>query len=76
LQAVELQELLMKDARETTLKAVSRAIVARAWRELEDMKRRIQGKADPKPVDVAALAAAKLRERERIEEWTRLSQHS
>jgi hypothetical protein len=51
-QALELQDLLMKDAREAMLKPVSRAIVARAWRELEQLKREIKMKPKPKPIDV------------------------
>lgn len=51
-QALELQDLLMKDAREATLKPVSRAIVTRAWKELEELKRKMQGKPDPKPVEI------------------------
>jgi len=60
-QALELQDLLMEEARSAKGKPMARAVVARAWRDLEDMKRRIQGKADPKPVDVA-----KARNEERI----------
>jgi hypothetical protein len=52
-QALELQDLLMEEARTAKGKPMARAVVARAWRDLEDIKRRIQGKADPKPVDVA-----------------------
>ena len=65
-QALELQDLLMKDAREAMLKPVSRAIVARAWRELEQLKREIKMKPKPKPVDVAAIEAEK-RRRQRLE---------
>jgi hypothetical protein len=69
-QALELQDLLMKDAREATLKPVSRAIVARAWRDLEDMKRRIRGKADPKPVDVAQAVEAKRRAKQQSAQFS------
>lgn len=33
------------------------AALARAWKELEEIKRKIKGKADPKPVDTSAIAA-------------------
>jgi hypothetical protein len=60
-QALELQDLLMKDAREATLKPVSRAIVARAWRELEQLKREIKMKPKPKPATLDEIEKAKRR---------------
>ena len=51
-QALELQELLMNDARQPNLNPVSRAIIARAWRDMEAIKREIKMKPKPKPVDV------------------------
>ena len=58
-QALELQDLLMKDARQAEIKPVARAIVARAWRDLEAMKREITMKPKPKPIDVDPVALAK-----------------
>jgi hypothetical protein len=58
-QALELQDLLMKDARQAEIKPVARAIVARAWRDLEAMKREITMKPKPKPIDVDSVALAK-----------------
>jgi hypothetical protein len=68
-QAIELQDLLMKDARESKLKPVSRAIVARAWRDLEQLKREIKMKPKPKPVDVAAIETEKRRRQRQAEEF-------
>ena len=34
-------------------------MLARAWKEQEEIKRKIKGKADPKPVDVSPEAKAK-----------------
>jgi hypothetical protein len=58
----------MEEARSAKGKPMARAVVARAWRDVEDMKRRIQGKADPKPVDVAAIETEKRRAKRRAME--------
>lgn len=42
----------MRDARDTKVQAASRAQIARAWLELERLKREIRMKPKPKPVDV------------------------
>lgn len=53
-QAVELQELLMADAR-TETKGVVRAQIARAWVDLQEMRLRLAMKPAPKPIDVSTL---------------------
>jgi hypothetical protein len=60
-QTIELQELLIEEARNAKGKPMARAVVARAWKELEYLKRDIKMKPKPKPVDVAALEAEKRR---------------
>ena len=68
-QAIELQDLLMKAAREPKLKPMSLALVARAWRDLEQLKREIKMKPKPKPVDVAAIETEKRRRQRQAEEF-------
>ena len=50
--AKELQRLLMQDARADGLKPLVRAGIARAYCELEEMKRRLRMKPLPKAIDV------------------------
>jgi hypothetical protein len=52
-QALELQELLLSDARNPGVKATARAQVARAWDVLEERKRVLRMKPKPKDVDVS-----------------------
>jgi hypothetical protein len=51
--AVELQGLLMNDARKEDLTASARSQVARAFVELEELKLRLKMKPAPKPIDVS-----------------------
>ena len=53
LQAIELQQLMMNDARNPDLKPIIRAGIARAFVELEMLKLRLRMKPAPKPVDVS-----------------------
>ena len=50
-QAVELQHLILNDARKEDLKPVARATIARAFCELEETKRKLKMRPLPKPVD-------------------------
>ena len=52
-EAVELQQLMLKDARDPDLKPLVRAGIARAYVELEMLKLRLRMKPAPKPVDVS-----------------------
>lgn len=54
--AVELQELIMNDARDPDLKAGERAMLARAFCDLEETKRRLKMKPLPKSVDTTKLS--------------------
>lgn len=53
--ALELQELMMEDARKPDLKPIIRAGIARAFVELEMLKLRLRMKPAPKPVDVSSF---------------------
>jgi hypothetical protein len=57
-QTIELQELLIEEARNAKGKPMARAVVARAWKELEYLKRDIKMKPKPKPIDVTSIRAA------------------
>ena len=57
--AVELQNLLMDDARKEDLKPIVRAGIARAFKELEELKLRIKMKPAPKPIDVQLHSRSK-----------------
>lgn len=52
--ALELQRLLMEDARKGDLPAAVRAQVSRAWVDLQEMRLRLAMKPAPKPIDVSA----------------------
>jgi len=52
-QALELQAILMDDARNEQTTAAARAQAARAWVDLEQQKRVILGLGAPKPVAAA-----------------------
>lgn len=51
-QAMELQRLILNDAKDPTLKPVIRAALARAFCELEETKRKIKMRPLPKAIDV------------------------
>ncbi len=53
--AVELQEMLMNDARNPETKAAVRGSLARSYCELEECKRKLKMKPLPKSVDVSKL---------------------
>ena len=63
-QLLKLQELLFEDACSDESKG-KRFLSSRAWKELQELKLRLQMKAPPKPVDVAELERAKAKARER-----------
>lgn len=52
-QAIELQDLLMSDARSGEVTPAVRAQLARAWVDLQEMRLRLAMKPAPKPVDVS-----------------------
>lgn len=54
MQAIELQKLLMEDARNEEKGAV-RAQIARAWVDVQEMRLRLAMKAPPKPIDTLLL---------------------
>jgi len=58
-QLLEIQRVVFEDARNEKTKPHLRAGLARAWKELEELKRKIKGKPDPKPIDVSPEAQAK-----------------
>jgi hypothetical protein len=60
-QLVEIQRLLMEEMREAKGKPMARAVVARAWKELETLKREMRMQPKPRPVDVVALQKQKLK---------------
>lgn len=51
-QLVELQSLLLRDARDPNLAPIDRSQVARAWKELEYLKRDMKYLPKAKPIDV------------------------
>lgn len=53
--AVKLQRLMLRDAENPELKPLIRAGLARAYCELEEMKRKIAMKPLPKSIDVTKL---------------------
>lgn len=53
--ALELQRLLMDDARQSDVKPLIRAGIARAFCELEETKRKLRMRPLPKAVDVTQL---------------------
>ena len=64
-QALEWQRRLIDAAGKEGVTPHALAALARAWVEQEQIKRKIKGKADPKPFDVAALQESKRREMRR-----------
>jgi hypothetical protein len=60
-QAVEWQTLLRKMARTPDLKPGALAMLSRAWKEQEELKRKMKLEPDPKAVDTEALAARRAR---------------
>jgi hypothetical protein len=52
-QLLEMQCVVFEEARNKETKPHLRAGLVRAWKELEELKRKIRGKPDPKPVDVS-----------------------
>jgi hypothetical protein len=64
-QAVEWQRRLNKAALQPDVKPHALAMLARAWKEQEEFKRRMRGLPDPKPVDVASIEAEKRRRHRR-----------
>ena len=67
-QVLELQELLMGDARCGDVKGVARAQIARAWVDLQEMRLRLAMKPAPKPVDVSDRQPAARRRRAKAAE--------
>lgn len=59
IQAKRLQTLLLADAENPETKASVRAQIARAFKELEELKLRLRMKGPPKAVDVTQLAKRK-----------------
>jgi hypothetical protein len=51
-QATEIQDLLRESAHNPKMQGVPLASIARAWLELERLKREIRMKPKPKPIDV------------------------
>lgn len=49
---LELQRLMMDDARKETVAPAVRAQIARAWVDLQEMRLRLAMKPAPKPIDV------------------------
>jgi hypothetical protein len=58
-QLLEIQRVLFEDICNEKTKPHLRAGLARAWKEQEELKRKIKGKPDPKPIDVSPEAQAK-----------------
>ena len=58
-QLVECQRHLMDEMRTSKGKPMARAVVARAWKELETLKREMRIQPKPKPVDVEKLQRRK-----------------
>ena len=58
-QAVEWQRRLNKMALTRKLTPHGLAMLSRAWKEQEEIKRKIRGVPDPKPIDLAALREEK-----------------
>ena len=50
-QCCEIQRLLMADMKNTATTPTQRASLAKAWDTMEDRKRILKGKGEPKPVD-------------------------
>jgi hypothetical protein len=57
-QATEIQDLLRESANNPKMQGVPLASLARAWLELERLKREIRMQPKPKPVDVAPKVRA------------------
>lgn len=55
-EARELQMLLLNDARDASLKPFVRSQLARAYKELAELRLRLQGKGPPKAVDYSTKA--------------------
>lgn len=58
-QAIELQELLMRDANNDQTSAAVRAQIARAWGDLQKLRLQMAMKPAPKPIDVSTLKRGK-----------------
>lgn len=58
-EAVAIQKLIASDAKQGDCEPKVRCLLARAFKELEELKLRLRMKPAPKPVDVAALDLAK-----------------
>ncbi len=52
-QACELQDLMLRDARDDKTTPSQRAQLARAWSELEERKRILRMRPKPKDIDVS-----------------------
>ena len=63
-QLLKLQELLFEDACSDESKG-KRFLSSRAWKELQELRLRLQMKAPPKPVDVAEIERLKAKAKER-----------
>ena len=53
-QARELQTLVSDDAKKEGIKPIERAALVRVWKELSELRLRLQGKGPPKAVDYSA----------------------
>jgi len=57
--ALEIQQLVVDDAKNEECTRKERCMLARAFKELEELKLRLRMKGPPKPVDPAELDRAK-----------------
>jgi len=53
--AVEMQQILVADVRKQPVRMTDRAVLARAYVELEEMKRKLKMRPLPKSIDVSKL---------------------
>jgi len=60
-QALDLQRLLVADSQKPKCTPRERCLLARAFKELEELKLRLRMKPAPKPVDVSLEAGRKRR---------------
>ncbi len=58
-EACELQRLMMEDVRKPDVKPSVRALIARSWVQVQEMRLRIAMKPAPKPIDVQQPAKAR-----------------
>jgi len=61
IEALELQRLMMVDARSKDVKPNVRAVIARSWVLVQEMRLRLAMKPAPKPINVEDLERAKER---------------